>query len=154
MRVTDFISADGIAPELRATSKKQVLGEISRLAAKLTGVPRQEIFDALTTREQLGPTITGGGTALPHAQLAGIDRLYGIIARLDQKIDFDSLDRQPVDLLFVLLAPEAAPANHLKALTRMARLARDPAVVKNLRNAGDAVDIMALLEKSKTAKAA
>jgi len=105
------------------------------MAADLTGRSERAVFDILMQREKLGSTVVGSGIPIPHGKLAKLDRLFGLFARLDRAIDFEALDGQPVDLVFVLLAPEAAGADHLKALARVARLLRDPDIANKLRDA-------------------
>ena len=112
-------------PLLRAKTKKQLLQDLSARAARLTGVPERDIFDVLLQRERLGSTGLGHGVATPHAKLQGLKRIVGIFARLAEPIDFDALDGQKVDIVFLLLAPEGAGADHLKALARISRLLRD-----------------------------
>ena len=117
---------------------------IAEKAANATGIPEREIFDTLMQREKLGSTGVGGGIAIPHGKLAKLTRIVGLFARLARPIDFEALDGQPVDLLFLLLAPEAAGADHLKALARVARLLRDAEVARKLRESRDAEAIYAV----------
>src|ERR1700742_533540 len=145
MEIVDLISPEGVVPNLRATSKKQGLQELARRAADLTGLQERAIFDVLLERERLGTTGVGNGIAIPHGKLPELKRLYGLFARLEQPIDFDSIDEQPVDLIFLLLAPESAGADHLKALARVSRLLRDRAICEKLRGADQAEAIYALL---------
>jgi PTS system nitrogen regulatory IIA component len=122
-----------------------VLLEVCTVAARLTLRSDREIFDTLLQRERLGSTGVGQGVAIPHGKLRGLERLVGVFARLARPVDFDSLDDQPVDLVFVLLAPESAGADHLKALARIARILRDPALTQKLRTAEDASGIYSVL---------
>ena len=145
MDLSDLLKRDAVLPSLHAQSKKQVLQEVAGTAARLTGIPEREIFDTLLQRERLGSTGVGQGVAIPHGKLRGLDRLVGVFARLSRPVDFDSLDDQPVDLVFVLLAPEGAGADHLKALARIARILRDPAMAQKLRTAQDASGIYSVL---------
>jgi PTS system nitrogen regulatory IIA component len=145
MNLSDLLTPDAILPSLHAQSKKQVLQEVCAVAARLTQRSDREIFDTLLQRERLGSTGVGHGVAIPHGKLRGLDRLVGVFARLARPVDFDSLDDQPVDLVFVLLAPESAGADHLKALARIARILRDPATAQKLRTAEDASGIYSLL---------
>ncbi len=145
MELAELISPEGVIARMRAASKKQALQEISVRAAQLTGVGDRHIFEALTERERLGTTGVGHGIAIPHAKLAQLNRIYGLFARLEQPIDFDSVDEQPVDLLFVLLAPGDAGAEHLKALARVSRLLRNQAVCAKLRGSEDPAALYALL---------
>ncbi len=133
MEIAELISAAGVIANLRATSKKQALQDLSRRAAEITGRPERAIFEVLIERERLGTTGVGNGIAIPHGKLPGLDRLYGLFARLEKPIDYDSIDEQPVDLICLLLAPETAGADHLKALARVSRLLRDRAVCEKLR---------------------
>ena len=108
MEIADLVTPAGVVPSLKATSKKQALQELSKRAADLSRLDEREIFDALIERERLGTTGVGMGIAIPHSRFAKLDRLVGLFARLDKPISFDSVDEQPVDLIFLLLAPEAA----------------------------------------------
>jgi PTS system nitrogen regulatory IIA component len=143
--LSDLISPDAVLPSLKAGSKKQVLQALAERAATITGRDEKTILDALVQRERLGSTGVGGGVAIPHARLPGLDRIVGIFARLAQPVEFESLDEQPVDLVFLMLAPEAAGADHLKALARIARVLRDAAVVVRLRGSFDGPGIYAVL---------
>jgi nitrogen PTS system EIIA component len=145
MDLSDILTADAIMPRLKANSKKQVLLDLAARAAILTGRGEREILETLLQREKLGSTGVGHGVAIPHGKLAGLARLTGVFACLDRPIDFDSLDNEPVDILFVLLAPENAGADHLKALARIARVLRDQETADKLRVAADAAAIYALL---------
>ena len=145
MDLNDLLSVEGVVPALKVASKKQAIQELSERAAALTGLPEREIFDTLLQRERLGSTGVGHGVAIPHGKLVRLDRLFGLFARLEQPIDFEALDEEPVDLVFVLLAPEGAGADHLKALARIARVLRDPATATKLRAATDPSALYALL---------
>src|SRR5712675_3559365 len=138
MEIADLLSPDAVVSHLKAASKKQVLQEMANKAANLTGLSGRRIYETLTEREKLGSTGMGQGIAIPHGRVAGIERMTGLFAQLDHPVDFDSMDDQPVDLVFLLLAPEGAGADHLKALARVARLLRDPEVVNKLRESRDA----------------
>src|SRR5579862_336178 len=148
MEIADLISPEGVVPNLRATSKKQALQELARRAADITGLAERAILDVLIERERLGTTGVGNGIAIPHGKLASLTRIYGLFARLDKPIDFDSIDEQPVDLIFLLLAPESAGADHLKALARISRLLRDKSTCEKLRAANSAEAIYAILTGS------
>lgn len=154
MDITDLVSSDAIIPTLRASSKKQALQELARKAGELTGIEAREIFDVLLERERLGTTGVGHGIAIPHGKLAKLDRLYGVFARMEQPIDFDSIDDEPVDLLFLLLAPESAGADHLKALARVSRLLRDRTVCNKLRGCESRDAIYALFTDATASHAA
>lgn len=154
MDIVNLLSPEGVIPKLHATSKKQALQELAKHAAGLTGLHERTIFDVLLERERLGTTGVGNGIAIPHGKLPGIDRLYGLFARLETPIDFDSIDEQPVDLIFMLLAPENAGADHLKALARVSRLLRDKASCEKLRGSDRADALYALLTETATSHAA
>ena len=119
--------------------------ELSEHAARHCGLPSREIFDALLQRERLGSTGIGNGIAIPHGKLAKVDAIFGIFARIEKPIDFESLDGEPVDLILLLLAPETAGADHLKALARAARLLRSHSTTAKLRNTRDATMLYTIL---------
>lgn len=154
MDLSDLIDASAVMPALKANSKKQLLQLLAEKAAAITGLPEREVFDTILQRERLGSTGVGNGIAIPHGKLAGVKRITGIFARLETPVDFEALDDQPVDLLFLLLAPEGAGADHLKALSRIARVLRDPETVQKIRGTRDAPAIHALLSSSPTSHAA
>ena len=154
MALLEFLSPEAVAPALRVNGKKQALLELSAHAARLTGLDDRTIFETLLQRERLGSTGIGDGIAIPHGKLPRLDRLFGFVARLDKPIDFEALDGQPVDLLFLLLAPEGAGADHLKALARIARVLRGPGVVERLRATRDADALYAVLTQAPAPQAA
>jgi PTS system nitrogen regulatory IIA component len=154
MDLSDLVTPEAILPSLKANSKKQVLQAIAEKAAAMTGVEEKDIFDTLVKREKLGSTGVGGGIAIPHGKLAKLDRIFGLFARLPKAIDFEALDETPVDLIFLLLAPETAGADHLKALARIARLFREPGVVQKLRASSDSAALYAVLTEGATHNAA
>jgi len=154
MALLDFLSPDAVVPAMRANSKKQVLQELSAQAAKLTGLDDRTIFETLLQRERLGSTGIGEGLAIPHGKLPKLDRLFGLVARLEKPIDFEALDGQPVDILFLLLAPEGAGADHLKALARVARVLREPGILERIRATRDADALYAVMTGSTTPRAA
>lgn len=145
MDVSDFITPDSIIPVLKANGKKQALQELAERAAQQTGLDERQIYDTLLQRERLGSTGVGNGIAIPHGKLKSLNRIHGIFARLGKPIDFESLDDQPVDLVFLLLAPESAGADHLKALARIARLLREPGLAAKLRASADQTALFAVL---------
>jgi PTS system nitrogen regulatory IIA component len=154
MPLTDILSPEGVLPAVKAVSKKQVLQELAGVAARQSGLSEAEIFEALLQRERLGSTGIGHGIAIPHGKLPKLPRLIGLFARLEKPVDFDALDGEPVDLVFLLLAPEGAGADHLKALSRVARSLRDPAIAQKLRKSKDGSALFALLTQEPTATAA
>ncbi len=145
MPLTDLVVQSAIIPALKVNGKKQAMQEIAAKAAELTGQGEREILEILLQREKLGSTGVGNGVAIPHGKLSKLNNLFGLFARLERPIDFEALDNQPVDLIFLLLAPEGAGADHLKALARVARLLRDPEIVQKLRESRDADALYAVL---------
>ena len=154
MEITDLITPSRVIPALKVTSKKQALQEISRACAEFTDLDERAIFEVLIERERLGTTGVGSGVAIPHGKHAGLQRLYGLFARLQQPVDYDSIDEQPVDLIFLLLAPETAGADHLKALARVSRKLRDAETCEKLRGSESADALYALLSETTTISAA
>ena len=154
MDLGDLVQIPAIMPALKTNSKKQLLQLLAERAASLTGLPEREIFDTILQRERLGSTGVGNGIAIPHGKLAGIKSITGVFARLEVPVDFEALDDQPVDLVFLLLAPEGAGADHLKALSRIARVLRDPETVNKIRGTRDPNAIHMLLGASPTSHAA
>ncbi len=153
MPLTYLVAPNAVIPALKVTSKKQVIQELSARAAKLTGQSERLIFETLLQREKLGSTGVGNGIAIPHGKLPKLERLFGFFARLDRPVDFEALDGQPVDLIFLLLAPEGAGADHLKALARVARLLRDQDIARKLRESRDAEALFAVLTLNPSAAA-
>ncbi len=154
MEISDLLKPDRVIDALRAHSKKQALQELAERASEFTGLHERTIFDILLERERLGTTGVGKGIAIPHGKLAELDGLYGLFARLEAPVDYDAIDEQPVDLVFLLLAPEAAGADHLKALAQISRLLRDSSICEKLRAAADSKSIFGLLTKGATSRAA
>ena len=154
MDIADLLDPRAVIPSLRAANKKQLLQEIARRAAEITGESERAIFDVLLERERLGTTGVGSGIAIPHGKLPGLKRLYGLFARLETPIDFEAIDEQPVDLVFLLLAPGGAGADHLKALARVSRLLRDRTICDKLRGSDKAEALYALLTENATSNAA
>ena len=154
MEIGDLLTCDGVVDRLPAASKKQVIQEISRRAAEMTGLDERAVFSVLLERERLGTTGVGEGVAIPHGKIADLDGLCGLFVRLDRAVDFDSIDDRPVDLVFLLLAQEGASADHLKALARVSRLMRDPAVRDSLRAAADADALYTVLTSENGVRAA
>ena len=148
MEISDLLAPEAVISGLKAAGKKQLLQELARHAAQITGVNEKKIFETLLERERLGTTGVGNGIAIPHGKLGTFSRLYGVFARLEKPIDFDAIDEQPVDLVFLLLAPEGAGADHLKALARVSRLLRDRTTCEKLRGAENADGLYMLLIQS------
>jgi len=154
MKLGTILAPGMIAGGLKANSKKQLLQELATLAARGCDLDEREIYDALLQRERLGSTGIGSGLAIPHGRFSGLQQLHGVFARLDRAIDFESVDGVPVDLVFVLLAPEGAGADHLQGLARIARLMRNPSVAQSLRTTRDPAALYSILTGNDTSRAA
>ncbi len=154
MEIADLLSPDAVLAHLKAANKKQVLQEMAQKAGQLTRLPERRILETLMEREKLGSTGMGQGIAIPHGRIAGVQKMTGLFAQLDHPVDFDAMDDQPVDLVFMLLAPEDAGADHLKALARVSRLLRNQAVCEKLRAAPQTATLYALLTEPTAAQAA
>ena len=145
MDLADLITPEAVYPSLKAKTKKQALQELAQRAAALTGVDGREIFDTLVQREHLGSTGIGRGIAIPHGRVPALRSIVSVFARLEEPIAFEALDNDPVDLIFLLLAPEHAGADHLKALARISRLLREPSSIDKLRAAKDRAALYSVL---------
>jgi PTS system nitrogen regulatory IIA component len=145
MNISDLLKPASVISSLKAQGKKHLLQEIAARAGQVTHLPERKIFEILMERERLGTTGVGQGIAIPHGRLADISEIVGVFARLETPIDFDSVDNQPVDLVFMLLAPEGAGADHLKALARVSRLLRNQAATEKLRAAKTGEALYAIL---------
>jgi PTS system nitrogen regulatory IIA component len=145
MELGDLLTPDAVVPALKASNKKQALQALSERAAKLSGLQSRDVYEALQQRELLGSTGVGRGIAIPHGRLPSLQKILCVFARLEHAIDFEAPDEEPVDLVFLLLAPEHAGADHLKALARISRLLREPQSIDKLRTAPDRASLYALL---------
>jgi nitrogen PTS system EIIA component len=154
MNLGDLIAANGIIAQLRARDKKAALIELSQRASEVTDIDPRLIHDAMVQRESLGSTGLGRGIAIPHVKLRALKNIVCLFARLETPIAFDSPDNQPVDLVFVLLAPEHASGDHLKALARISRVLRDSQALERLRAAKDRAALLAILSEQATSHAA
>ncbi len=154
MPIAEFLSSEAIVPSLRCSGKKQLLQEIASRIAPLAGLHERVVFEALLQRERLGSTGIGNGIAIPHAKFTGLSHLVSLFVRTEKPVEFEALDNAPVDIVFVLLAPEGAGADHLKALARIARLLRDPVRVARLRNTANADALFAILSETHVSQAA
>ena len=143
-----------VIADVTPSSKKAVIQHLAGVIAQAHGLDAKLVSAALAERERIGSTGFGGGIAIPHAKFKGLDRIHCLVARLDQPIEFESLDNEPVDLIFVLLAPEHASGDHLKALARISRLLREPSALERLRAARDAKSLYAVLTQPVTSHAA
>jgi PTS system nitrogen regulatory IIA component len=154
MDLSDLITPYGVITSLKVQNKKQALQVLSERAADLTGRDSIEIFNTLIQRERLGSTGVGAGIAIPHGKLPNLPRAIGVLARLEEPIDFDAIDEEPVDIIVLLLAPESAGADHLKALARISRLLREPKSVEKLRGCRDRAALYAVLTEKAASHAA
>jgi PTS system nitrogen regulatory IIA component len=145
MSIEELLDRRSITPRLSARTKRQALSLVAETAARRLGLDAGDVLEALLAREQAGSTGVGSGVAVPHAKLDGIDRMHGVFVRLEAPVDYDSVDGQPVDLLFALFAPPDAGADHLRALARVARLLRQRELREQLRHAHSTDAIYALL---------
>jgi PTS system nitrogen regulatory IIA component len=153
--ITDILAPEGVNVDLKScSSKRQVLKELADHAAELVGIDAQRLLDALIERERLGTTAVGHGIAIPHARLDELKSVVGLFAKLDQPIDFEALDDQPSDLIFLLLAPNSADAESLKALARVSRVLRDTGLQQRLRQAVDGEAIYRMLTEKPESHAA
>ncbi|MEM6974578.1 MAG: PTS sugar transporter subunit IIA [Pseudomonadota bacterium] len=151
MDLSDILRPEAVLPALKGTGKKHVFQDVAARLGDLNGLQPRRICEGLIAREHLGSTGMGHGVAIPHARIEGLDRICGLFARLNQPIAFDAADGIGVDLMFVLLAPEEAGADHLRALARVSRLMRDGELRAKLRQTGDAKALHALLTEPTTA---
>ncbi len=145
MNISDLLTPDAVFASLKVQSKKQLLQELSARAAQQSGIAERKIFETLNERERLGSTGVGAGIAIPHGRMADIKDIVGVFARLETPVDYDAVDKQPVDLVFMLLAPDAAGADHLKALARVSRLLRNQQACEKLRAATKPEALYAIL---------
>ncbi|CAN5248036.1 PTS IIA-like nitrogen regulatory protein PtsN [soil metagenome] len=145
MNLADILDSRSVLPNVKAQNKKQLLHELAHAASEFTGLPQHTILETLVRRETLGSTGLGQGIAIPHGKIRDLGQVFGLFARLAAPIDFDAVDNEPVDIVFLLLAPEHAGADHLKALARISRLLRDSETTKKLRGTDSAAGLYAIL---------
>ncbi|GGA38302.1 PTS IIA-like nitrogen regulatory protein PtsN [Pelagibacterium lentulum] len=145
MELADILSQESVIPCAKVASKRQLLQQLAEKASTLVGVDAQTIFDTLLSREQLGSTGLGNGIAIPHGKIKGLSGVTAVFAKLAQPIEFDAVDDQPVDLVVMLLAPEGSGADHLKALSKVARLLRSEGIVDRLRSTKDEAKLRDIL---------
>jgi nitrogen PTS system EIIA component len=148
MPLMDLLTAEAIIPALKVNSKKQALQEIAERAAVVSGLPARQIFDIVLQRERLGSTGVGNGVAIPHGKMAAAKNIFAVFARLERPIDFDAQDGVPVDLICMLIAPESAGADHLKALAKIARVLRESSFTAQLRATKDAAALHLMLTQT------
>ncbi|MEM6622427.1 MAG: PTS sugar transporter subunit IIA [Pseudomonadota bacterium] len=154
MEIADLMTAEAVLPAVKASGRKQALQEIGHRASDVYGLNCTAVIEGLIERERLGSTAMGGGVAIPHARMTELDSIVGVFARFEKPIDFDSADGEGVDLMFALLAPEEAGADHLRALAKVSRIMRDQAVLAKLRSTADAHSLFALLTEMSASRAA
>lgn len=154
MHIGELLDRNAIALRVSAANKRQALALVAEIAARNLGTDAADILDALAEREQSGSTGVGHGVAAPHARLEGLNRMRGVFVRLDQPVEFESVDDQPVDLIFALFAPVDAGAEHLRALAKVSRLLRHADLRQQLRQARTADAIHALLVQDGAARPA
>jgi nitrogen PTS system EIIA component len=154
VELSEIIGSDAVRAPLKVTSKKRLLQDLADMAESVYGLPSGDVFKALQDRETLGPTGVGRGVAIPHARFKGVERVIGLFVRLEKAVDFESIDRQPVDLVFALFAPESAGAEHLKALARVSRTLRSDTVCTKLRSTYDPAALYAILTEGRAEQAA
>jgi nitrogen PTS system EIIA component len=151
---TDLLSHEAVFHDLGASSKKALFQTLATLSERSLGLDARHVGERLGEREKLGSTGFGGGVAIPHGKIDGLDRVVGLFAKLAQPIEFAAIDGAPVDLVFLLLSPPDAGVDHLKALARVSRKLRDRAFIAKLRGAGSADALYALFVGDKTRDAA
>ncbi len=154
MPLSNLIPSGGVAADLAATTRKQALQALADLAQRSLDIPARPVLDAVVEREKLGSTGVGHGVAIPHARTPLVDQVCGVFGRLKQPVDFDAVDGRPADLIFLLLAPEDAGAEHLKALAQVSRLFRREDIRRSLRAAPDAQAMTHILFSAEAATAA
>ncbi len=150
----DLLGSRSVLIGVDATDKKQTIQALAQHVAAQLGLEEHVVFDVLWEREKLGTTGVGQGIAIPHGRVAGLEKVCGFFVRLKTPVDFDSVDQRPVDLVFLLLAPESAGADHLHALAAVSRVLRDENLCEKFRMAQNVEVLMTLLCKTSTAEAA
>lgn len=147
MEIGEFLNPSEVTVDVRASDKARLLKELARQAAAKLNLASDEVADALLKREELGSTGTGGGIAIPHARMTGVNKPFGMLIRLAKAIDFDAIDDQPVDIVCLLLLPTDTHGDQLNALACAARALRDPDAVRNVRRAKDNAGLYAAVAK-------
>lgn len=154
MQLAELLPPEGVKVLGATSSKKRLFQDIGELAESCYDLPAPRVVEALLDREGLGPTGVGQGVALPHARLSGLTRVCGLFVKLDKPLDFDAIDRLPVDLVFALFAPADAGVEHLKALALVSRTMRSPSVCVKLRANSDPATLHTILTEAATSQAA
>lgn len=145
MKISEIMNKDCVFFNLKASNKRQLLQELAQKSSEITGINERVIFDALLERENLGTTGFGGGTALPHARLKDVDKIYGFFAKLNTPIAYEAIDNKAIDIVFMLLSPDSSGADHLTALAQISRLLKDESICEKIRNTSNNEEIYALL---------
>ena len=145
MNIADIISKEAVLDNVQATTKRELVQVLSNKIANLAGVDERVVFDAVWERENLGSTGYGDGVAFPHARIEGLKKVTAMFVRLDEPVDFDSLDGKPVDLVFLLISPENSGADHLTALATLSRVLKTEGSCERLRKARTVEDLYAAL---------
>lgn len=154
MDLSSLLKPAAVRVVSHVTSKKRLFQDLADIAMGVYRLDPAETVNALQERESLGPTGVGHGVALPHARIEGLDRVVGVFIRLERPLDFDAVDRQPVDLIFALFAPKDSGVEHLKALALVSRTMRDAATCAKLRSNDDPATLHAVLTESRSTQAA
>lgn len=150
MTFAEILAENAVIVDLKASSKKALLKELGREAEKLTGIDHRLIYDRILERERLGSTGVGAGVAIPHGKFAGLSKIFGLFVKLETPIDYDALDDQAVDLVFLLLSPEEVSSDHLQALSLVSRLLRDGEFCQKIRQATQSRVVYSLLNNAVT----
>ena len=145
MNIADIISKEAVLDNVQAGSKRELVQILSSKIASISGLDERVIFDAVWERENLGSTGYGDGVAFPHARIEGLDKVSALFARMDEPVEFDSLDNKPVDLVFLLISPENSGADHLTALATLSRVLKTEGACENLRKAHSIDEIYSVL---------
>ena len=155
MKMYEILSTKAIRTKAKAANKKQLLQDIANIASEFVGIPNMNIAKSLQQREILGPTGIGNGVAIPHVKIRGLTKIFGLFSTLERPIDFESADKQPVDLVFTILAPEEnSGTEHLKALAMVSRMFGDKNIRSKLRSSENTESLFAILTSNEDSKAA
>lgn len=152
--LSHFLAPEAVETAFGATTKKALFQQLAAIAARHTGLPTKDIATSISDREKTGSTGFGGGVAIPHGKVAGLERIYGLFVRLAEPLNYEAVDRMPVDLVFLMLSPPDAGAEHLKALAQVSRALRDKQIRAKLRGARSNDAIYAVLTGAETRDAA
>ena len=148
MNISNILSEKSIILNLKSGSKREFLQDLAQRVSETTDIDALSIFDSILERENLGSTGFGGGTALPHSRIAGLNEVHAFFAKPATPLDFDAIDGKPVDLVFFLISPENSGADHLTALAMLSRILKDENVCNKLRQMSKSTEIYALLNEA------